>query len=61
MKLITLAVVYCLVFASSLSISFSIERPDGLGNHLKLNAGECLYAEDYPPLDLELHGFATEF
>ena len=52
----------CLVFLVFASIGSGIERPQLLGNYLKLNAGEYLYAEDNPSLDFQLrNNFAVEF
>ena len=54
--------VYYLVFLVVPSIGSGIERPELLGNHLTLNAGEYLYAEDNPSLDFRLrNNFAVEF
>ena len=54
--------VWCLVFLLLSSIGLCIERPQQLGNHLKLNTGEYLYAEDDPSLDFRLrNNFAVEF
>ena len=54
--------VCCLVFLLLSSIGVCIERPQQLGNLLKLNTGEYLYAEDDPSLDFRLrNNFAVEF
>ena len=54
--------VWCSVFLLLSSIGLCIERPQQLGNHLKLNTGEYLYAEDDPSLDFRLrNNFAVEF
>ena len=61
MKL-TVTLVCCLVFLTMPSIGVCIERPHQLGNYLKLNTGEYLYAEDDPSLDFRLrNNFAVEF
>ena len=52
----------CLIFLVAPSIGSSLERPEFLGNHLKLNTGEYLYAEDDPSLDFRLrNNFAVQF
>lgn len=54
--------VYCLVLLVIPSIGSGIDRPKLLGNYLKLNAGEYLYAEDNPSLDFRLrNNFAVDF
>ena len=53
MKL-TVTLVCCLVFLLLSSIGVCIERPQQLGNLLKLNTGEYLYAEDDPSLRLSI-------
>lgn len=61
MKL-TVTLVCCLVFPTLASIGLCIERPHQLGNYLKLNTGEYLYAEDDPSMDFRLrNNFAVEF
>ena len=52
----------CLVFILLPLTGLCIKPPQHLGNHLKLNTGEYLYAEDNPSLDFELRdNFAVEF
>lgn len=54
--------VCCLAFLVAPSIGSGVERPELLGNHLKLNTGEYLYAEDNPSLDFKLRdNFAVQF
>lgn len=54
--------VCCLAFLVAPSIGSGVERPELLGNHLKLNTGEYLYAEDDPSLDFRLrNNFAVQF
>ena len=54
--------VCCLVFLLLPSVGLCIERPRWLGNYLKRNTGEYLYAEDNPSLDFRLrNNFAVEF
>ena len=61
MKL-AVTLVCCLVFLLLSSIASGIERPELLGNYLKLNTGEYLYAEDDPSLDFRLrNNFAVQF
>ena len=54
--------VCCSVFLVFPLPGASLERPELLGNYLKLNAGEYLYADDHPSLDFRLrNNFAVEF
>ena len=54
--------VCCSVFLVFPLPGSSLERPELLGNYLKLNAGEYLYADDHPSLDFRLrNNFAVEF
>ena len=54
--------VCCLACLLVPSIASGIERPELLGNYLKLNTGEYLYAEDDPSLDFRLrNNFAVQF
>ncbi|MDE0503403.1 MAG: hypothetical protein OXI86_04910, partial [Candidatus Poribacteria bacterium] len=58
----SVALACCLAFLEFASIGSGFERPEVLGNYLKLNIGEYLYAEDNPSLDFRLRSnFAVEF
>lgn len=56
------AFVCCLLLLVVPSISLGKERPEWLGNYVKLKTGEFLYAEDDPSLDFLLQSnFAVQF
>ncbi len=55
-------IVCCLACLLVPSIASGIERPELMGNYLRLNTGEYLYAEDDPSLDFRLrNNFAVQF